>query len=193
MSTAPQHRNVDETLAIVESLLASAPPPHVSSTFDPAVIRWMCLVPVWTPALAARCGMPGWAHATDIDVLEAWRSEGLVESMHTPLSIDDTGQVTPAQHLFWVPRNSRPAWVARVIAEDGRDRLSSLARDIARRILAQPNDQHMPTATWRWAVVAAHATAVPSTLRDAFVDAGAARRGLDLDRGAATRRRSRPG
>jgi hypothetical protein len=168
MSTAPQHRNVDETLAIVESLLASAPPPHVSSTFDPAVIRWMCLVPVWTPALAARCGMPGWAHAADTDVLEAWRSEGLVESMHTPLSIDDTGQVTPAQHLFWVPRNSRPAWVARVIAEDGRDRLSSLARDIARRILAQPNDQHMPTATWRWAVVAAHATAVPSTLRDAF-------------------------
>ena len=150
---------MDETLAIVEGLLASAPSPRVSDRFDTAVIRWICLVPVWTPTLAARCGMPGWSSASDTHVLDAWRQEGLVESMHTPLSIDDAGQVTPAQHLFWVTRNTRPAWISRVIAEDGRERLFAMVRDLSQRILAQPNDQHMPHATWRWAVVARHATA----------------------------------
>ena len=168
MATGPQHRTVDETLAIVEGLLASAPAPHVSDRFDASVIRWMCLVPVWTPTLAARCRMPGWSSPNDTHVLDTWRTEGLIESMHTPLAIDDAGQVTPAQHLFWVPRNARAAWVSRVIAEDGRDRLFATVWDISRRILAQPNDQYMPHATWRWAVVASHATAAPSTLHDAF-------------------------
>ena len=88
--------------------------------------------------------------------------------MLTPLSIDDDGQVTPAQHLFWVPRNARAAWLARIETEDGRDRLAALARDISGRILAQPRDEHMPTATWRWAVVASHAlgTGAAPTLRD---------------------------
>lgn len=168
MATASPIPDVSEALARVESLLAGSPGPKVPDRLDAACIRWVCLVPVWTPTLATRCGMPGWSSASDLDVLEAWRDDGLIEAMLTPLAIDDTGQVTPAQHLFWVPRNVRPAWLARIVAEDGRDRLAALARDIAARILAEPRDQHMPTATWRWALVASHATSAPADLRQAF-------------------------
>ncbi len=168
MATPRPTLDVSEALARVESLLAGSPGPKVPDRLDPACIRWVCLVPVWTPTLAARCGMPGWGSASDLDVLEAWRDDGLIEAMLTPLAIDDTGQVTPAQHLFWVPRNARPAWLSRIVAEDGRDRLAALARDIAARILAEPRDQHMPTATWRWALVASHTTSAPSDLRQAF-------------------------
>ena len=168
MATAPRPLDVSDALARVETLLAGSPAPQVPDRLDPACIRWVCLAPVWTPTLAARCGMPGWGSATDLDVLEAWRDEGLIEAMLTPLSIDDTGQVTPPQHLFWVPRTARPAWFSRIVAEDGRDRLARLVHDIAARILAQPRDQHMPNATWRWAVVASHATNSSSTLRETF-------------------------
>lgn len=166
MATAPGLPDVSDALARVESLLAGSAGPRVPDRLDPACIRWVCLVPVWTPTLATRCGMPGWTLASDLDVLAAWRDEGLIETMVTPLSIDDTGQVTPEQRLFWVPRNARAAWLSRIEAEDGRDRLAALARDIAGRILVQPRDQHMPTATWRWAVVTANATGPTSTLRD---------------------------
>jgi hypothetical protein len=166
MSTVPRVPDVSDALARVESLLAGNTGPQVPQRLDPACIRWVSLVPVWTPTLATRCGMPGWTSASDVDVLAAWRAEGLIESMVTPLSIDDAGQVTPEKHLFWVPRNSRAAWLSQIEAEDGRDRLAALARDIAGRILIQPRDRHMPPATWRWAVVTANATGPTSTLRD---------------------------
>ena len=67
-----------------------------------------------------------------------------------------------------MPREARAAWLARIIADVGRDRLTLLASDVSHRILAQPNDRHMPSATWRWAVVASHATSPLATLRDAF-------------------------
>jgi len=149
MSTAPRMPDVSDALARVESLLAGNTGPQVPDRLDPACIRWVCLVPVWTPTLATRCGMPGWTSSSDLDVLDRWRAEGLIESMVTPLSIDDAGQVTPEKHLFWVPRNARAAWLSRIEAEDGRDRLAALARDLASRILVQPRDRHMPPATWR--------------------------------------------
>lgn len=166
MSTAPRVPDVSDALARVESLLAGNTGPRVPERLDPACIRWVCLVPVWTPTLATRCSMPGWTSAAGADVLETWRAEGLIESMMTPLSIDDAGQVTPEKHLFWVPRNSRASWLSRIEAEDGRDKLAALAREIAGRILIQPRDRHMPPATWRWAVVTANATGPTSTLRD---------------------------
>lgn len=168
MSTAPGLPDVGSVLARVESLLAGGIGPRVPDQLDPASIRWVCLVPVWTPTLAARCAMPGWGSAADLDVLEAWRDDGLIEATLTPLSIDDAGQVTPAQHLFWVSRHARPAWLSRIIEEDGLDALASLVQSIASRVLAQPRDQHMPTATWRWAFVASHATSTLPTLREAF-------------------------
>ena len=164
MSTAPRSPDVSDALARVEALLTSTSGPRVPDRFNPASVRWACLAPVWTPTLATRCGMPGWDHQSpDVSVLEDWRADGLIEVMLTPLSIDDDGQVTPAQHLFWVPRSARAAWLSRIETEDGRDRLAVLARDIAGRILAQPRDEHMPTATWRWAVVASHALGTGAT------------------------------
>ena len=164
----PAAHRVDETLAMVESLLARAPSPRTSPDLDPATIRWLCLVPVWTPSLARRCSMPGWDERRIAAVLAAWQNEGLVETTQAPLAIDETGQVRPAQHLFWVPRHARPSWLSRIVADDGQHALAELAGTIARRIMAQPDDGRVPVATWRWAVVAAHATATPPSLGPVF-------------------------
>lgn len=133
-----------------------------------AAARWLCLVPAWTPVLAARCALPGCGGDGDDAVIERWRAEGLVEVSHTPISIDDTGRISPPQHLFWMPRQARTAWLSRLVSEDGRNRMVALTRDIAARILAQPNDHDMPSATWRWATVAAHATGTPPPLSAIF-------------------------
>ena len=65
MATEAQQPDVDGALARLETLLAGSTGPHVPDRLDPACIRWVCLVPVWTPTLASRCGMPGWASAAD--------------------------------------------------------------------------------------------------------------------------------
>ncbi|HTV03386.1 MAG TPA: hypothetical protein VMF13_22740 [Luteitalea sp.] len=134
----------------------------------PQTARWLCLAPAWTPTLAARCGLPGWSEGAEVAVLDAWRDEGLVESTLSSLSIDDAGKFVPAQRLFWMPRDARLAWLSRVLAEDGRDRLVALMRDVARRIVAQPLDHQLPQATWRWATLAAIEPTATPTLRDVF-------------------------
>jgi hypothetical protein len=121
----------------------------------PDTARWLCLAPAWTPALAVRCGLPGWSEGAEVALLDAWRDEGLVETTLTALAIDDLGRFIPAQRLFWMPRDARLAWLSRILAEDGSERLVALMRSIARRIAAQPRDQHLPPATWRWATLAA--------------------------------------
>ena len=52
MSTAPRVPDVSDALARVESLLAGNTGPQVPA-LDPACIRWVSLVPVWTPTLVA--------------------------------------------------------------------------------------------------------------------------------------------
>ncbi len=134
----------------------------------PETARWLCLVPAWTPALAVRCGLPGWSDGAEVAVLDAWRDEGLVETTLTALAIDDLGQFIPAQRLFWMPRDARLAWLSRVLAEDGSERLVALMRSIARRVSTQPRDQHLPQATWRWATLAAVEPGASPTLAAVF-------------------------
>ena len=193
MATAPRPPDVSDALARVETLLAGSPAPQVPDRLDPACIRWVCLVPVWTPTLAARCGMPGWGSASDLDVLEAWRDEGLIEAMLTPLSIDDTGQVTPrAAPVLGAAQRARPAWFSRIVAEDGRDRLAALVHDIAAphpRATARSAHAHRHVALGGRRLARHQPT---STLRETLrartgpgARAGAPRRGVDVDRGVA--------
>ena len=137
-----------ELLRLAEEELARE---SLNADAAPAITaRWLCLVPTWTPQLATRCSLPGWSAGTEVTVLDAWRDEGLIESTLTPLAIDDAGQFVPAQRVFWMPRDTRAAWLSRIVAEDGRDRLVALMHDAARRVRAQAPDHDVPPTQGRW-------------------------------------------
>ena len=201
MSTAPRSPDVSDALARVEALLTGSSGPRGAGPVQSG--QYSLGVP--GAGLDADTGNT-MRHARlgprlRVSVLEAWRADGLIEVMLTPLSIDDDGQVTPAQHLFWVPRNARAAWLSRIETEDGRDRLAALARDIRAASSRNRVIEHMPTATWRWAVVASHALGTGAhrrcANRRARVDRGPEARtpgrGLVVDRGAPAGCRDRAG
>ncbi|WP_396625612.1 hypothetical protein [Luteitalea sp.] len=169
MSSASPTPDVAGALDRLESLLSSSAPDVPRDVGDPDVARWLCLVPAWSPALAQRCGFPGWQPGDEPARLQAWRAEGLLDHETSPLTIDETGRFTPPQELFWMPRQERQRWLTRLLAEDGRERLRTLAVDLATRILGQPRDHHMPSTTWRWATLAVQALQPVWMLEDAFV------------------------
>ena len=156
--SSPRTRATELLRAAEEELALEAL--HAASS-SPAIARWLCLVPTWTPRLAERCGLPGWSDRSDPMQLAAWRDEGMVESTLTALAIDEAGQYVPTQRLFWMPRDARAAWLSLILEEDGRDNVAALMRDVARRVLEQPRDHHLPAATLRWATLVA-ASAPPA-------------------------------